>query len=135
MLRYLHELVTRLTVSRVLTVLERICPDGRNLLCVELYVISEYAPYTARLRMMKRVMLKRSPSRTESRCRRNCRRTDRSSLFSSGLWRECSLSVGIRLVILAAVMGMEHLNYACHPQEIITKLHSFATVFAVASHR
>jgi hypothetical protein len=28
---------------------------------------------------------------------------------------------------------MEHLNYACHPQEIITKFVCFATVFAVVS--
>jgi hypothetical protein len=42
--------------------------------------------------------------------------------------------VGIRLVIVRRCTGVEHLNYACHPQEIITKFVCFATVFAVASH-
>jgi len=82
---------------------------------------------------MKRTIEKRSPSRTESRCRRNCRRVDFSSLFSSGSWCECSRSVGILLYILAAVVGREHLDYACHPYQIFTKLHSFARVFAVVS--
>ena len=31
-------------------------------------------------------------------------------------------------------MGMEHLDYACHPYQIFTKFVCFATVFAVASH-
>jgi len=129
-LPYLHELVTRPTVSRVLTIIELICPNGRNLLCVELYVISEYRPYRAseysvNLEVMQtqhsgaesrcRLLFEIFPICTRSRCFRNCRRRDCSSLLSSGLWCECSLSVGIRLVILAAVMGVEHLNYACHP--------------------
>ena len=41
----LHDIL--ITVSRVLIVLDKIYDYGRNLLCVELYVISEYRPYTA----------------------------------------------------------------------------------------
>jgi hypothetical protein len=54
------------------------------------------------------------------------------SLLISGLCCSCSLWVGIRLVILAAVMTMEHLDYACHPYQIFTKFVCFARVFAVA---
>ena len=124
------------TVSTVDTVALRIYDSGRNLYSEKLHDSREYSPYTASDRTMKRTMLKRYPSRTESRCFRNCRRTDFSSLFSSGLWRECSLSVGIRLVILAAVMAMEHLNYACHPYKIITKFDCFAhSIWAVVAVR
>ena len=33
----------------------------------------------------------------------------------SGLCCSYSLSVGIRILIARRLMGMEHLNYACHP--------------------
>ena len=120
----LHDIL--ITVSTVDTVALRIYDSGRNLYSEKLYDSREYRPYTASDRTMKRVMLKRYPSRTESRCFRNCRRVDCSSRFSSGLCFSYSLCVGIRLVILAAVMGMEHLNYACHPQEVFAKLGCFA---------
>ena len=137
----LHDVL--ITVSRVLIVLDKIYDSGRNLYSEKLYDSSEYRPYTASDRTMKRVIEKRyprsSPTVTESRCLRNCRRTDLSSRLSSGLCLSYSLCVGIRLVILAAVMTVEHLNYACHPQEIITKLccfaHSIWAVVAVRSGR
>ena len=109
--------------------------NGPDSYCVELYVISEYAPYTASEYTITRVATQYQHSSTAPKWLRNLRRKRLVVSLSSGLWLECSLCVGIRLVILAAVMGMEHLNYACHPQEIITKFYSFAVVFAVASHR
>ena len=81
---------------------------------------------------MKRTIRREWDTVAQSRCRRYCRRGDCSSLLSSGLCLECSLSVGIRIVILAAVMTMEHLDYACHPYQIFTKFVCFARVFAVA---
>ena len=38
-----------------------------------------------------------------------------SSLISGLLYCSYSLWVGIRIVIVRRFMGMEHLNYACHP--------------------
>ena len=50
-----------------------------------------------------------------------------SSGLISGLCCERSLSVGmIQILIVRLLQGMEHLNYAFHPQEFFTKLDCFA---------
>ena len=40
-----------------------------------------------------------------------------SSLISDLLYCSYSLWVGIRILIVRWLMGMEHLNYACHPKD------------------
>ena len=60
----LHDIL--IAVSRVLTVLDKIYDSGRNSYSEKLYDSNEYRPYTASDSTMKRVMLKRYPTRLMS---------------------------------------------------------------------
>jgi hypothetical protein len=76
-------------------------------------VISEYKPYRAMEYSMHLEVMQTQHSGAESRLSRYGTRTDRSSLLNSGLRTRSGM--GIRLVIVRLVQGVEHLNYACHP--------------------
>ena len=75
----------------------------------------EYRPYRAKSCMHTRIRAQYQHSWAKPMWLSHSRRNRLGSDLISGSWCECSLWVGIRLVILAAVVTMEHLNYACHP--------------------
>jgi len=100
------------------------------------YEINEYKPYRANAMTTVRIM-RADPSCGTPWSRNLGRHAGLwSGLISGWLWLSCSLWVGIWILIVRCLVGVEHLNYACHPYKIITKFVCFAhSIWALTAVR